>query len=294
MPLPNFSLRLYCFRMVFPAALTPQNQQSEGSFPLTAESQESAGSRSFKLKEFEGPLDLLLFLVKKNEVNIYDIPIAEITEQYIAYLKYVTALDLEDITEFHALAATLLYIKSRMLLPVEIDLDEIEDPRQELVETLIEYQKFRKFTALMEERSREAEWVIERKKFQRPLPFKEDELWEELDVWELVKTFSALMNGIQGEQNIIDLYEEVSINEKITLLSELIETKGECNFTDLISRRGSLMDIICAFLALLEVVKIGMAAVYQNRMFGDILIRKTKESKAFTQKEENNGERSEL
>ncbi|MCL1814928.1 MAG: segregation/condensation protein A [Treponema sp.] len=238
-----------------------------------AEFRETAANRTFKLKEFEGPLDLLLFLVKKNEVNIYDIPIAEITEQYIAYLKYITTLDLEDITEFHTLAATLLYIKSRMLLPVEIDLDEIEDPRQELVETLIEYQRLKKLTGLMEERSREAEWVIERKKIQRSLPFKEDELWKEMDVWELVKTFSSLMNGLQGGQTLIDLYEEVSINEKITLLSELMETRGECSFADLLARRGSLMEVICAFLALLEAVKARMVTVFQNRMFGDILIR---------------------
>jgi len=273
-----------------PAEILPSG---EGSRPAAAELQESKGSRSFRVKEFEGPLDLLLFLVKKNEINIYDIPIAEITEQYIAYLKYVTTLDLEDITEFHGLAAALLYIKSRMLLPVEIDLDEIEDPRQELVETLIEYQKYKKFAGLMEERSREAEWVIERKKLQRPLPFGEEELWEKLDVWELVKTFSALMRGIQGEQNIIDLYEEVSINEKITLLSEFMETRGECNFTDLVSRRGSLMDIICAFLALLEVVRQGMTTVYQNRMFGDIVIRKAPlvQNK---QEEDNDGEKTGL
>jgi len=244
------------------------------------ELQESASSRTVKVKEFEGPLDLLLFLVKKNEINIYDIPIAEITEQYIEYLKYITALDLDDITEFHALAAALLYIKSRMLLPVEIDLDEIEDPRQELVETLIEYQRLKKLTGLMEERSRETEWVIERKKLQRSLPFKEEELWEEMDVWELVKTFSALMSSIQGKENVIDLYEEVSINEKITLLSELMETRGECNFTELLTRRGSLMEIICAFLALLESVKTRMVTVFQNRMFGDILIRNQERKKS--------------
>ena len=242
---------------------------------MGSESQTSAVGRSVKVKEFEGPLDLLLFLVKKNEINIYDIPIAEITDQYIEYLKYVTELNLDDITEFHSLAAALLHIKSRMLLPVEIDLDEIEDPRQELVETLIEYQRYKKLTGLMEERSKEAEWVIERKKLQRSLPFKEDELWEELDVWELVKTFSALMNGIQGGQTVIDLYEEVTINEKITLLTELMDLRGECSFTDLITRKGSLMEVICAFLALLEAVKAGMITVFQNRMFGDIMIRNT-------------------
>jgi segregation and condensation protein A len=232
--------------------------------------------RTFKVKEFEGPLDLLLFLIKKNEINIYDIPIAQITEQYIEYLKYVTELDLDDATEFQTMAATLLYTKSRILLPVEMDMDEIEDPRQDLVDKLIEYQKFKKLSELIEERSREAEWVIERKKLQHPLPFTEGELWEKLEVWDLLKTFSVLMNSISGAgigENIIDLYEEVSINEKITLLSELMENSGECRFTDLVARRGSLMDIICAFLALLEAVKARMVTIYQNRMFGDILIR---------------------
>jgi segregation and condensation protein A len=228
---------------------------------------------SFRINEFEGPLDLLLFLIKKNEINVYDIPVADITEQYLQYLSNAAELDLEDVTEFHAMAATLLYIKSRMLLPVEMALDEeIEDPRQELVDKLIEYQKFKKLSELMEEKEREAEWVIERKKLQRPLPFVEDELWEKADVWDLLKTFSVLMSHLSGER-IIDLYEEVSVNEKITLLNEFLEKRGECNFTDLMVRKGSVMDIVCAFLAVLEAVKIRMIMVFQNRMFGDILIR---------------------
>jgi segregation and condensation protein A len=228
---------------------------------------------TFKLNEFEGPLDLLLFLIKKNEVNLYDIPIAQITEQYLEYLRFVTRLDLEDLTEFHAMAATLLYIKSKMLLPMELNLeDDIDDPRQELVNKLIEYQRFKKLSELMEEKEKEAEWVIERKKLQRDLPFAEEALWEKVDIWELVKTFSSLMSNLSGEQ-IIDLYEEVSINEKLTLITEFLETKGECSFTDLVVRNGSIMDIVCAFLALLEAVKLRMVTVFQNRMFGDILIR---------------------
>jgi segregation and condensation protein A len=240
--------------------------------PLFQEFPRNAEARTFKVREFEGPLDLLLFLIKKNEVNIYDIPIAEITEQYLNHLRYITEFDLDDLTEFYAMTATLLYIKSRMLLPVEIDLDEIEDPRQELVTQLIEYQKFKKLSELMEDRGREVEWVIERKKLQRSLPFTEDNLWEKVDVWDLLKTFSNLMSSVTRER-IYDLYEEVSINEKLTLLSELLETRGECGFNDLVARRGSLMDVICAFLALLEAVKVCMVTVYQNRMFGDILIR---------------------
>jgi segregation and condensation protein A len=230
-------------------------------------------ARSFHLREFEGPLDLLLFLIKKNEVNIYDIPIAQITEQYLDYLRYVTAFDLDDLTDFYAMAATLLYIKSRMLLPAEADLDDdAEDPRQELVGRLIEYQKFKKLSELMEEREKEAEWIIERKKLQRALPFAEENLWEKVDIWDLLKTFSNLMSNLSGER-IIDLYEEVSVNEKITLISELLEKKGRCNFTELVLKRGSVPDIICAFLAVLEAVKVRMISIFQNRMFGDIMIR---------------------
>jgi segregation and condensation protein A len=230
-------------------------------------------ARSFRVKEFEGPLDLLLFLIKKNEVNIYDIPIAQITEQYLEYLSCSAELDLEDLTEFHSMAANLLYIKSRMLLPVEISQDDdLEDPRQDLVEKLIEYQKFRKLSELMEEKERETEWVVERKKIQKPLPFAEEDLWEEADIWDLLKTFSSLMASHSHEQ-IINMYEEVSVNEKITLLSELLETHGECGFADLVIRNRSVLDIICAFLAILEAIKTRMILVFQNRVFGDIKIR---------------------
>ena len=229
-------------------------------------------SRNFRVKEFEGPLDLLLFLIRKNEVNIYDIPISQITEQYLEYLTYCAELDLEDLTEFHSMAANLLYIKSRMLLPVEISQDDDpEDPRQDLVEKLIEYQKFRKLSELMEEKERETEWVGERKKIQRPLPFAEEDLWEEADIWDLLRTFSSLMASYSHEQ-IINMYEEVSVNEKITLLSELLETHGECSFADLVIRNGSVLDIICAFLAILEAMKTRMILVLQNRIFGDIKI----------------------
>jgi segregation and condensation protein A len=231
-------------------------------------------------------------LIKKNEVNLYDIPIAQITEQYLEYLRYATELDLEDLTEFHAMAATLLYIKSRMLLPTEMDLDDdIEDPRKELVDILIDYQKYKKLSELMEEKEKEAEWSIERKKLQRALPVVEDTLWEKVDIWDLVKTFSALMSNLSSER-IYDLYEEVSVNEKITLMSELLENRGECNFTDLVVRQGSIMDIVCAFLAVLEAVKTRMISVFQNRMFGDIVIRPNDNAPAAAPVEMVNGEES--
>jgi segregation and condensation protein A len=233
-------------------------------------------SRNIGISQFIDPLDTLLSKIKKNEINICDISIAQITDEYLEYLATIEVLDLDEVSVFYTMAAELLLIKSRMLLPVEIDLgDEYEDPRQELVEKLIEYQKFKKLSGLMEEREREAEWAIERKRLERPLPFADDELWVKADVWALLKTFSNLMSGLSGEglEQIVNLYEEVTINEKTVLLMEILEEKGECRFTDLIIRHGSVLDKICAFLALLEAVKVRMVLVLQHRMFGDILIK---------------------
>jgi len=219
----------------------------------------------------------LLYMIRKNEINIYDIPIAQITEQYIEYLRYAESMDLEDLTAFYAMAATLLYIKSRTLLPVEIEDSGAEDPRAELVERLIEYQKYKKLSELMEEKEKENEWVIERRRLQHSLPFSDDDIWEKVDIWDLVKTFSTLTINMSAER-IIDLYEEVSVNEKTTLLAEFLENKGECRFTDLIVHSGA-MEIVCAFLAVLEAAKMRLIVLFQNRIFGDILIR-AKESSA--------------
>jgi segregation and condensation protein A len=232
------------------------------------------GSSKFILDDFEGPLDLLLFLIRKSEINIYDIPIAQITEQYLSFLELATRTNLDDLTDFFVMAATLLLIKSRMLLPVEVNFDdELEDPRQELVDRLIEYQKYKKFSELMAVKEEESEWRIERNKKQAILPFPDDEgLWEKIDVWDLLSTFSSIVSSLSTER-IIDLYEEVSVNEKISLINELLETKGEFFFTDLITKENSTMDIICAFLAILESVKASQIIILQNKLFGDIKIK---------------------
>jgi segregation and condensation protein A len=240
----------------------------------------SEASRSFKVSEFEGPLDLLLYMIRKNEINIYDIPIAQITEQYIEYLYNAQTMDIEDLTSFHTMATTLLYIKSRTLLPVEITEDSGEDPRAELVERLIEYQKYKKLSELMEEKESENEWLIERKRLQHNLPFTDEDMWEKADIWDLLKSFSSLAINLPMER-IIDLYEEVTVNEKTTLLNEFLENKGECRFTELITRAGS-PDVVCAFLAVLEAAKIRMIVIYQNRLFGDILIRPNRQEKIST------------
>ena len=237
---------------------------------------EKTVKNDFSLPQFEGPLALLLHLINKNEVNIYDIPISEITEQFLEYLDYVISPDLDNLVDFYAMAAYLIYIKSRMLLPIsedDMENEEIEDPRAELVEKLIEYQKYKKLTTLMEEKEEETEWFFERKKMQVSLPFEDNELWERVNTWDLLKTFSNLISSYNKER-ILTFYEEVSVNEKITLMNEFLEEKGECMFTDLIIRRGNLLDIVCAFMALLEACKFKIASIWQNRMFGDIKIKK--------------------
>jgi len=113
--------------------------------------------------------------------------------------------------------------------------------------------------------------VIERRRLQHNLPFTDDDIWEKVDIWDLMKTFSSLSINLPSER-IIDLYEEVSVNEKTTLLFEFLENKGECRFTDLIRHSGAL-DIVCAFLSVLEAAKLRLIAVFQNRLFGDILIK---------------------
>ncbi len=230
----------------------------------------------FHIKDFDGPLDLLLFLIKRSEISIYDIPIAQITEQYLSFLSYAAKADLDTMTEFYLMAATLLYIKSRMLLPVELDLDdELEDPRRELVAKLIEYQKFRRLSDLMADKEGEVEWIVERGKGQRILPFTDDGMWGQVSVWDLLQTFSSLLSTMSSER-IIDLYEEVSVKEKVTLATELLDERPEILFTDLLRRR-SVMEIICAFFAVLEMVKFRQVLVYQNKLFGDIRLRKREE-----------------
>jgi len=251
--------------------IVPDTFLKYGVFDRINQMEQRTENRSFKLSEFEGPLDLLLYMIRKNEINIYDIPIAQITEQYIEYLRDVEVIDLEDLTGFHTMAAALLYIKSRTLLPAEMDSNYNEDPRADLVDRLIEYQKYKKLSELMEEKEKDNEWVIERKRLQHNLPFTDDDMWEKVDIWDLVKTFSSLTVNLPAER-IIDLYEEVTVNEKTTLLFEFFETSGECRFTDLITRPGAL-DVVCAFLAVLEAAKMRLITLFQNRLFGDILIR---------------------
>ena len=247
------------------------------------ETENGSPSRKYTAGNFEGPLDLLWSLIRENKINIYDIPIAEITEQFLDYLDYAVELNLQDLSDFYLWAAKLVCIKSRMLLPVEVKYDDdesMEDPREELVEQLIEYQRFKKLSELMEEQEEQSEWSFERKKIERILPFEDDEAqWEKMDTWQLLQDMQKIfrnLTNVNPDERILNMKEEITPNEKITLMNELLEKNGECMFTDLITRRGNELDVICAFMAILDAVKMKIADIYQNRMFGDIKICKKK------------------
>ena len=238
--------------------------------------------RKFAVGEvFDGPLDLLWSLISENKININDIPISEITEQFLDYLDYAVELDLHDLSDFYLWAAKLCSIKSRMLLPVEVRLndgDSMEDPRAELVEQLIEYQRFKKLSMLMEEREEQSEWSFERKKIERILPFDDDDSqWKKMDTWALLEDMQKIFRNITNvnpDGYVIEKDMEIAPNEKIALMQELLDKNGACMFTELITRKGNELDVICAFMAILEAVKLKMADIYQNKMFGDIKICK--------------------
>jgi segregation and condensation protein A len=236
---------------------------------------------SFQLHDFEGPLDLLLHLIQRAEVNIYDIPVAEITDQYLRYVASSAARNgdpqrrLEHLTQFHVMAATLLHIKSRMLLPLPYTDDEpYEDPRRELVERLLEYQRFKRLSDILARHQQEAHWIITRTE-PRVLPGsleRDDGPEVLLSPEDLLTAFRKIVAAIGGEQ-LTSLYEEFTVNEKIALVYERLALTEAFSFLELV-RGGSALEIICAFWAVLELAKSQTIAVVQRRQFAPISVQR--------------------
>ncbi len=238
------------------------------------ETDKEPDGKEFLLESFEGPLDVLLYLIQKSEVNIYDIPISEITEQYLAYLKGAKDLDLGNLTLFYKMAADLLYIKSRMLLPVDLEFDEeYEDPRQELVERLLEYQKFRKYTELLTNTGGSSEMFIMRKDSQFRLPFGDEEIFVGVTLQDLLATFTKMMTSITPSK-VFNVYESVTVNEKIALMHELFETKPYITLEEVIVHLDQILHIVCAFMAILDACKFHLIKLEQSESYSQILIRK--------------------
>lgn len=231
-----------------------------------------------KLRSFEGPLDLLLYLIRKNEIDIYDIPIAEITRQYLEYLELMRELNLDIAGEFLVMAATLLYIKSKMLLPQEeVNLEEEipeEDPRQELVNRLLEYKKFKEVAQLLKEREEEGSVVFKRfvPEEEKGLEFEEEIQGFEASVFDLISAFTKVMKNIPKEEFQVVLEEEYSVEEKIDFILSLLDQKGVIYFSSIWKRIRNRMEAVVFFLALLELIRLKKILIRQIGLFGEIKI----------------------
>ncbi len=240
---------------------------------------------SIKLTAFEGPLDLLLHLIDKNKVNIYDIPIVEITEQYMDYVNDLKGEKLDLLSEFLVMAATLLDIKSKMLLPKVVKEDgQIEDPREELVAKLLEYKMYKYMSYELKDRQIEASRIL----------FRKQEIPEEVSKYEQPVDLDKLLNGItldklrevfdfviKKQKDKIDPLrskfgqiekEEVNLEDKISYVLEYARNERRFSFRKLLEVQKSKMHIIVTFLAILELMKTGTLSIIQENIFGDILV----------------------
>ena len=238
-----------------------------------------------KLQVFEGPLDLLLHLLEKNKVNIYDIPIVEITAQYMEYIAEMKRQDLDVLSEFLVMAATLIDIKSRMLLPSDPNSEEEEeDPRAELVQQLLEYKMYKCMAYELKDRQMDAQRVM----FKEPTIPDEVLAYEEpLDIEELVsdvtlaKLNDVFKNIMKKQKDKIDPLrskfgkiekEEVSLEDKMAYLEEYAKTHAHFSFRGLWEAQSSKVEIIVTFLAILELMKMGTIFISQEHIFDDIKI----------------------
>jgi segregation and condensation protein A len=232
-----------------------------------------------KLQHFEGPLDLLIHLIKRNEVNIYDIPIALITDQYLTYLAFMQELNLDLAGEFLVMAATLIHIKSRLLLPrptpeIEGELDE-EDPRDALVRRLLEHQRYKAAAELLHERE-----ILRSAQFPRPdgavadLVGEPEEPELEVDLFTLIAAFRTVVERAKTRPRVILPPEQLSIEQRIDQLLERLSETEAVGFEELFADASSRQDLIVTFLAMLEMIRLKLIRVFQSGSFGPIRVYK--------------------
>ena len=224
-----------------------------------------------KVDVFEGPLDLLLHLIKQNQIDIYDIPIALVTEQYLDYIRIMKALDLSIAGEFLVMAATLMYIKSRMLLPapIEEEEEEGEDPRAELVQRLVEYKRFKEAAVRLSQQA-----LLGVDVFIRPAREIEAEAGEiEADLFHLIDALRELIKRQEIEDFHEVTLERVTLQDKMTELWDKLQgAKEAVAFSALFTPLSSRLELIVTFLALLELIRSGMLRAYQRDVFGPVWV----------------------
>jgi segregation and condensation protein A len=230
-----------------------------------------------KLDSFEGPLDLLLHLIKKHEVNIYDIPIALITKQYLDYLELMQELNLDVAGDFLVMAATLIHIKSRTLLPRPAPEQEEseEDPRDALVKRLIEHQKFKAAAEMLHEKElvREAQWTRPDEVI-APIAGDKPEPEVEVDLFSLITAFRTVLARQKEKPKVQVPGEQVPIEVRIDQLLERLSETEACGFTDLFDDAATRGDMIVTFLAMLEMIRLKLVRVFQAGAFGEIRVYK--------------------
>jgi len=227
-----------------------------------------------RLEVFEGPLDLLLHLVKKNELDIFNIPIAEITADYLNYMKLFRRLNLDFAGEFLVMASTLIHIKSRMLLPPAetVEEEELEDPRQELAARLMEYQKFKEAASILKERE-----AIQGNIYGRLPMIPEDEDYTiEATLFDLLDAFQRV--AIRAEEEVREIIQEdISIEDRIGEILNLLENKRFISFETIFSGQRTKRLLIVTFLALLELIRLKRVFARQAEPFGAIRIYRARQ-----------------
>jgi len=232
---------------------------------------ESTESYQVKLEVFQGPLDLLLFLIRKQKIDIHDIPIATITQEYLEYLDQKEKINLDREAEFLLMAALLIYIKSQMLLPREKALEEEEDPRQSLVHRLLDYQKMKAASTLL--RKKEADELLKWKRtFLPPLLKVEDLDLVEVSLFDLAEAFFAVVRRKEREDFRIIKRKEYSVEEKIKDILAILKENSFLDFLDFFTQQEALEEALVSFFSLLELIKAKRVVAVQERLFQSIKV----------------------
>ncbi len=242
-----------------------------------------------KLPNFEGPFDLLLYFIKRDELNIYDIPISRITAEFLKYIKVMHHFDLELAGEFLVMATTLMYIKTQMLLPHEEaeDGSEPEDPRTQLVQRLLEYKKFKEAAFNLKEMEESQKYIYYRKLFEEDQKNAEDaqkNSYSNANLFDLMRAFQKAINKktIEPEQaHVVNLF-PITVEEQSAILMKAISKKKRIKFSDFVSNFNR-PTIVVTFLAILDLLRKKLINLYQEDSFDDIIMSEWKEAPDETQ-----------
>lgn len=218
---------------------------------------------------FEGPMDLLIHLIRKNEVDIYDIPIALITDQYLAYIQLMKSLNIDLAGDFLVMAATLTQTKSKMLLPVH-EGEEEEDPRHEITRPLLEYLQMKAAAERLAERHLLGEDTFVRRLRREEFIDNPDEVIINVGLFELIEAFQKILGKISLDETVDFTADRVSVRERINELVDVLEIKGSVTFKELFLSEYNKSEVVVTFLALLEMVKLSLVRVVQHIQTGII------------------------